>query len=175
MKSIFLILAIFFSFASCIQKTEKTTDKSKVPTNKYSGSDIEPFKLTVFKSNYSLGYAIKYVLTEQNLQITYKGESKNEIDSTLFSVELVPSSALQKVSTINANSLQEYFENPCIRDGSQLTVIFDKDHKSKTIQLSNFYQADIGQAIEFINSLASKKYKIWYDKARLLKAQEDCK
>jgi len=174
MKSIFLILPILI-FTSCRQKTEKINDKNKVTSTKYSGSDIKPFKLTVLNSNYSLGYATKYVLTEQNLQITCKRESKNENDSTLFTVELVPSYALQKVSTINTNSLQEYYANPCIKDGSQLTVIFEKDHKSKTIQLSNFYQADIGQAIEFINSLTSEEYKIWYDKARLLKAQEDCR
>ena len=60
-------------------------------------------------------------------------------------------------------------------DGSQVTVKLNKDHKSKLVHLSNYYQADIGLGIELINSLTPKKYKIWYDKERLRKGQENCK
>ncbi|MBG6234739.1 hypothetical protein IWX76_001307 [Pedobacter sp. CAN_A7] len=157
MKKLITILTLFI-FASCGQRTA-----------------IKPFKLTIYNSDYSLAYTLKYVLTDRDLQITFKGEIAGEKDSTLFTVALKPSYALHKLSNINVSSLQEYYENPCIRDGSQIIVEFDKDYKNKTIQLSNFYQKDIGLAIEFINSSTPKRYKIWYDKTTLLKGQQDCK
>jgi len=157
MKKLITILT-FFTFTSCVQRT-----------------DIKPFKLTLCNSNYSLAYSLKYVLTDHDLQITFKGELEGEKDSTLFRVVLKPSYALQKLSNIDFNGLKEYYENPCTRDGSQIIVDVDKDFKNKSIQLSNFYQKDIGLAIEFINSSTPEKYKIWYDKTLLLKAQQECK
>lgn len=153
-----IITLTLLTFASCGQMT-----------------DIRPFKLTIYNSNYSLGNTLKYVITDKQLKITFKGELEGEKDSTLFSVALKPNYSLYKLSNINIGNLEMYYENPCIRDGSQLIVKFDKSHKSKTIQLSNFYQKDIGFAIQFINSYTPKKYKIWYDKTILLKAQMDCK
>ena len=157
MKKLIAILTLF-TFASCVQR-----------------SDIKPFKLTLYNSNYSLAYNLKYVLTDHDLQITFKGELEGDKDSTLFRVALKPSSALQKLSNIDFSGLKEYYQNPCIRDGSQIMVEVDKDFKNKSIQLSNFYQKDIGLAIEFINRSTPKKFKIWYDKALLLKAQQECK
>jgi len=53
-------------------------------------------------------------------------------------------------------------------------VILKKDNKTKKVQLSNYYHPDIGLAIGLINDLTPKNYKIWYDKERLLKGQNDC-
>jgi hypothetical protein len=157
MKNLITILALF-TFASCVQKR-----------------DIKPFKLTVYSANYSLAYTLKYVLTDHDLQITFKGGLVGEKDSTLFRVALKPNYALCNLSNIDISSLQEYYQNPCIKDGSQLIIELDKDQKNKTVQLSNFYQEDVGLAIEFINRSTPKKYNIWYDKTTLLRDQQDCK
>lgn len=157
MKKLITILTVF-TFASCVQKR-----------------NIKPFKLTVYSANYSLAYTLKYVLTDHDLQITFKGELEGEKDSTLFRVSLKPSYALQKLSDIDFSGLKEYYQNPCIRDGSQIIVEVEKDSKNNSIQLSKFYQKDIGLAIEIINSSIPEKYKIWYDKTQLLKAQQECK
>ena len=122
MKKLITILTLF-SFASCVHR-----------------SDIKPFKLTVYNSNYSLSYNLKYVLTDHDLQIAFEGELEGEKDSTLFRVALKPSYALQKLSNIDFSGLKEYYQNPCIRDGSQMIVEVDKGFKSKSIQLSNFIQ-----------------------------------
>jgi len=82
---------------------------------------------------------------------------------------------LVKLSNINIDSLKKYYSNPCIRDGSQVIIKITKGRKSKVIQLDNYYQPDIGLAIELINSLVPEKYKIWYDKATLIRDLEKCK
>ena len=137
--------------------------------------NIKPFKLVVYNSDYSMGYALKYVLTNKSLEIIFKGELKEEKDSTLFKTTLKANKELKRISNMNIDSLQEYYSNPCIRDGSQITVELKKGFKNKMIHLSNYYQPDIGLAIELINSLVSKKYKIWYDKETLIRDQEKCK
>jgi hypothetical protein len=161
------------TFASCGQPADKSNE-ANIPTDtKYLSS--KPFELTVYDADYSMAYALQYILTDKDLKIIFKGELEGEKDSTLFKTTLQPSETLSKLSNINIDSLQEYYSNPCIMDGSQVTVKLNKDNKTKTIHLSNYYQADIGLAIELINSLTPKKYKIWYDKATLLKDQENCK
>jgi hypothetical protein len=157
MKKLITILTLF-AFASCVHR-----------------SDIKPFKLTLYNSNYSLAYKVKYVLTDHDLQITFEGELEGEKDSTLFRVALKPSYALQTLSNIDFSVLKEHYQNSCIRDGSQMIVEVDNGFNSKSIQLSNFYQKDIGLVIEFINSSTPEKYKIWYNKTLLLKAQQECK
>lgn len=137
--------------------------------------NIKPFKLIVHNSDYSMAYALKYVLTNKSLEIIFKGQLEGEKDSVIFKNTLQANKELKKISNMNIDSLQEYYSNPCIRDGSQITVEFKKGFKNKMIHLSNYYQPDIGLAIELINSLASKEYKIWYDKETLIRDQEKCK
>jgi hypothetical protein len=175
MKIIIYAISTILISQSCGHKSDKGTFETKLVDTQSSQFSIKPFKLTVYNTNYSVGYALKYMLTDKYLQITFKGELEGESDSTLFRVALKPSYALHKLSTIDINSLQEYYSNPCIKDGSQLRVKLDRDNESKTIQLSNFYQPDIGLAIRLINNLSPKKYEIWYDKKTLVKDQENCK
>ncbi len=131
--------------------------------------------MTVYDADYSMAYVFQYILTDKNLEIIFKGELEGEKDSTLFKIDLQPNETLNKLSNINLDGLQKRYSNPCMMDGSQVTVKLSKDNKTKTVHLSNYYQADIGLAIELINSLTPKKYKIWYDKTTLLKDQENCK
>jgi hypothetical protein len=139
------------------------------------GYPIKPFELIVLNADYSMAYAVKYVLTEKTLKIIFKGDLEGEKDSILFKSNLETNETLIKISNINIDSLKKYYSNPCIRDGSQVMVKITKGRKSKTVQLDNYYQPDIGLAIELINSLVPEKYKIWYDKATLIKDLERCK
>jgi hypothetical protein len=154
---------------------EHSPDKANEISIPIDAINCKPFELTVYDADYSMAYAIQYVLTDKDLKIIFKGELEGEKDSTLFKTNLQPSETLSKLSNINIDSLKEYYSNPCILDGSQVTVKLNKDNKTKTVHLSNYYQADIGLAIELINSLTPKEYKIWYDKVTLIKDQENCK
>ncbi len=168
----FLTLLIL---ATCGETTNKSSQAENPNDTKSVDINIEPFEFTVYDADYSMAFTLQYVLTDKDLRIVFKGELEGEKDSTLFKTDLHQNDPLNKLSNINIDSLRESYSNPCIDDGSQVTVKLKKGVKSKTVHLSNYYHADIGTAIELINSLTPKKYKIWYDKATLLKNQEDCK
>jgi hypothetical protein len=156
-----ITILIIFIFASCGQT--------------YENNKIKPFEIVVYNSDYSMAYSHKYVLTEKDLKIIYKSEIEGEKDSTVFKTDLKPNENLVKLSEINIDSLKAYYSNPCIADGSQIFIKLSKDNKTKTVQLSNYYLAEIGLAIELINDLTPEKYRIRYDKATLLEEQKNCK
>ena len=157
----FLTILTISTIASCGQRVEISSDMS-----------IMPFELIIYDVKYSLGYSQKFVLTNKDLKIFYKGELEGEKDTTLFETDLQPNEALKYLSNISINDFLENYSNPYIEDGSQITVELKKNNKIKTIHLSNYYQPDIGFAIEFINDIVPAKYKINYNKERLLKNQE---
>ena len=166
MKRLHLVFLITI-ISSCTNKIQEQDIKS-------GSNESSPFELIITDSDYSMAYGLQYILTEKNLNVVFKGGLEGEKDSVVFTKDFRPDKKIQMLSSLNLDSLQEYYENPCILDGSQITVNFQKDHKTKTIHLSNYYQSDVGLAIEQINKLAPKKYEIWYDKESLLQDQNDC-
>ncbi len=165
-----LILAILLS---CAEKPKEAKLDS-----------VKPFSFSICDYDYSMAYAIRYILTENELMIVLLDEveqdsleatQKSEKTNILFDSLLLPSETLRKLSEININKLEKRYNNPCIMDGTQIMVNLTKDGKTKDVQLSNYYQPDIGLAIELVNSLTPKKYKIYYDKDALLKKMAECK
>jgi hypothetical protein len=135
---------------------------------------VSPFTLTLADSDYSLAYARHYIVTEKDLTVVFKGEVEGERDSILYYTPLPLSESLRALSPVELDSLQEYYRNPCIDDGSQLAIHFQKGTKAKQVHLSNYYQKDIGIAIDLINTVLPEKYRIWYQKETLLRAQLEC-
>jgi hypothetical protein len=171
-----VLILIISTFVSCGQRSESTTNSNlENDTIKHSNKNLVPFEIIVYDSDYSMAYSLQYVLTEYGLRIIFKGGLKDEKDSILFKTNLEQTLTLEKLSNINLDSLHDNYRNPCVEDGLQLTVELRKDGKNKAIHLSNYYQEDIGLAIELINSLTPSKYKIWYDKTELLENQKNCK
>jgi hypothetical protein len=169
-------ILVFWTFISCGQRSESTANSNlENDTIKHTDKSLVPFELIVYDSDYSMAYSLQYVLTENDLQIIFKGGLKDETDSTLFKTNLERTLTLEKLSNISLDSLHDNYRNPCVKDGLQLTVELRKDGKTKAIHISNYYQEDIGLAIELINSLTPSKYKIWYDKTELLENQKNCK
>jgi hypothetical protein len=157
------------TFLSCTHNVTKGESN-----NKLGSHSIEPFEATILNSDYSMAYSVLTILTKNELKIVFKGGLVGEKDSVLFSNSLQPSDTLQQISNINLDSLKEYYSNDCISDGSQVTVTFKKNGKEKSIHLSNFYQDDVGKIIYLINSLVADKYKIWYDKEKLIADYKRC-
>jgi hypothetical protein len=85
------------------------------------------------------------------------------------------SETMRGLSEIDIGSWKEYYSNDCIDDGSQITVKIMKGTKQKSVHLSNFYHEDVGKIIHLINSLVADKYKIWYDKEKLIADYNKCK
>ena len=135
---------------------------------------LKPFEFTIYDSDYSMAYTLQYVLTEKEIKVIFIGQLEDEKSLTRFKKKLRVDETLKAISNINIASLKEYYTNPCIQDGSQLSINFEQNGKNKNVHLSNYYQPDVGQVIEFINNLVPKKYKIWYDKKTLLEYQRKC-
>ena len=150
-------------------------NSSKAQSNIDSKIDIKPFTASIFNSFYAEAYSVQTVLTDKELKIIFKSDLVGEKDTTVFLKILKPSDTLRQISEININQLKEYYSNPCIEDGSQVTVLFKKNGKSKSVHVSNYYQEDIGKIIYLVNSLVPEKYKVWYDKNKLLDDNKHCK
>lgn len=76
---------------------------------------------------------------------------------------------------IGSDSLNNIYFNRCIIDGLQISFSFESSTFSKDVTVSNYYQVTIAHVVEFINKIAPKKYKLWYEKERLIKDLKACK
>ena len=171
MTRLSLIIILVLGLGSCNNLDSGKSDSGQ--TNK--NATIKPFEFIVINSDYSSAYAIGYKLTEKELSIVFHGGLVGDKDSIIFRRALQTSDTLLQLSNIDVKNLKEDYTNPCVCDGSQISVAFKKDNIEKYIHLSNYYEENIGKAIELINSLSPPKYKIWYDKKELLEEMTRCK
>ena len=104
----------------------------------------------------------------------FRGSLEGEKDSIIFSTKLKPTKELRRLSNIDFGGLKDEYKNDCVDDGFQMSVVFTKDSLTKTIDLSNYHQEDIGFAIELINKLVPENNKIYYDKDELLESMKGC-
>lgn len=170
-----LIACMFIiMLTSCTSNYEKAEGHSKTPFQASRPTAIKPFTLTLLNSNFGSAYSIEYFLSETALQIIIYGEAKGNKDSVIYARKLKPTEQLQKMSEINLDSLEAYYDNPCVEDGLILFVEMTKGGKKKHVQLSNYYRPEIGKVIDLINALVPKKYKISYDKERLVRELKEC-
>ena len=136
--------------------------------------DIKPFEADITNSNYAMANAVLIIFTDKEIKIVLKSYLVGAKDSLLFAKGLPLSDTLKEISEINIRELKGYYSNPCIADGSQITVVIKKDGIEKSVHLSNYYQDDIGKLIFLVNFLVPKNYKIWYDKQRLQAQYKEC-
>lgn len=143
-------------------------------TGKKNSGDSSSFSVVIVDGFYAEAYSIVTELTDKNLKIIFRSDLEDEKDKTVFYKDLPLSDTLQQISKIDLHELKDYYTNPCVHDGSQVTIIFKKDNTKKVVHVSNFYQEEVGKVIYLINSLVPKKYKIWYDKEELIADYKRC-
>jgi hypothetical protein len=144
-----------------------------VTSNGQASAPIKEFEITI--SQLTMPNLIFTVVVKgDDLVISKKIWPKREKDTILFKLKLHPTDTLKLISEINLANLKNYYSNNCIDDGSQINVVLKKDNEIKSVQLDNYYQDDIGTIIYFVNSLVPVKYKIWYDKERLISDYKNC-
>jgi hypothetical protein len=129
---------------------------------------VNPFQLNIKYS--TLVSSIKIRLTKDKIDIL---NFRNK-DSVVFSQNIKYSDTLQMISEMDVSKLNDYYSNACIDDGISLAIYYTRNKLSKTIILDNYYQNDIGEVVEYVNSLIPRKYKIWYDKNALISEYEKC-
>ncbi|KAA5827660.1 hypothetical protein FPF71_02125 [Algibacter amylolyticus] len=135
---------------------------------------IETFELSITDHNYSLAYSILYILSNNNLTITFQGDLKNEKDSVLFSTTKLPQNKIRQLSNINIDNLNVMYSNSCIEDGDIKSFRFTKNGKSKHVSLQNYYHKELSPAIEIINKIVPEKFKMHYNKTGLIKDMKAC-
>lgn len=135
---------------------------------------IEPFQLIVTDSDQSLAYSIAYKITNKKLSIIFHGELENEKDSVFYATTKLPKTAIRELSNINLDSLGVFYSTSCIRDGDIKSFRFSKQGKTKYVRLQNYFHPKLSPAIEIINNMVPEKFKMHYNKAKLLKDMKDC-
>tara|TARA_R110002049_G_scaffold307110_1_gene506843 strand:+ start:70 stop:594 length:525 start_codon:yes stop_codon:yes gene_type:complete len=135
---------------------------------------IEPFELSIADYNYSLAYSLLYQLSNEKLTIIFRGELENEKDSILYTTTKFPKDRIRQLADINIDSLNVLYSNVCIKDGDIKSFQFTKNGKSKSVSLQNYYHAELSSAIEIINGIIPEKYKMHFEKDKLIKKMEDC-
>ena len=160
---VFSFITLFTSASSC--------EQVKKQQNVY----IKPFEVTLYDSDYSLGYSFEYHLSERTLTIQYKGGLVGERDSIVYKKSVDQDPLLRSISEIDFANLKEHYENNCIQDGSQITFVFRKDTATKQVHLSNYYHRDIGSVVRYLNNIIPREYLIEYDSIRLTRMYNDCK
>ncbi|ANE51242.1 hypothetical protein [Flavisolibacter tropicus] len=147
----------------------------KAQSNIEKGKDtIRPFTAIIVNSFYAEAYSVATVLTDKQLKIIFKSDLEGVKDTIVFLKKLQFSDTLRQISEINLTKLKDYYSNPCIDDGSQVTVVIKKDNSTKTVHVSNFYQEEVGRIIYLVNSIIPEKYKVWYNRERLIADYKRC-
>lgn len=161
-------LYILFLSCSISNNREQSKDVNK-------NTKLTPFEVKLVNSDYSTRHSLLFILTEKELKVISKDDEVGKSDSLVLNKRLQQSDTLQQISNINIRGLQDYYYNECIKDGLQITLTIKKDNTQKSIHVSNYYQEDIGKIIYLINSIVPSKYKIWYNKEKLLGDNKRCK
>jgi hypothetical protein len=139
-----------------------------------NNKSIEPFELSITDSDYSLAYSVLYRLSNEKLTIIFQGELENKKDSVLYSTTELPKDKIRELSDIIIDSLNVLYSNNCIDDGDIKSFKFEKNGISKTVTLQNYYHSDLSPTIEIINGIVPEKYKMNFNKERLIKEMEEC-
>ena len=135
---------------------------------------IIPFQVVIINSDYAMAYSVQIFLTDKQIKIGYKSGLEGGKDTLLFFKAIQPSDTLKQISEIDLSKLKLRYFNDCIEDGSQITVILKRGNVIKSVHLSNYYQNDIGKIIYLVNSLVPEKYKVWYNKEKLIAEYKKC-
>ncbi|MES2332774.1 MAG: hypothetical protein V4539_24410 [Bacteroidota bacterium] len=138
------------------------------------GQNIESFEIEILNSYFAEAYTVSTILTDKQLKIVFKSGIAGTKDRTVFAEALTFSDTLRQIGEMDLTKLKAYYSNPCINDGSQITITLNKDGKTKSIHLSNYYHGAIGKIIYLSNSLVPEKYKVWYDKKILIDEYKAC-
>ena len=136
---------------------------------------IESFQVSIINAEYLSNYSVNIYLTNKDLKVILKSKLMESNDTTLFYTTLPYSDTLKAIGKTKLDTLKTHYSNPCMDDGSELTIILKKNKHSKTIHLSNFYQEEIGKIIYLVNALLPKKSQVLYNKEKLIADYKRCK
>ncbi len=149
------ILLMFFAFSfmalSCADKT---------------ASLEEPFSVIVIDSYLKASYSTIYLLDKDEIKVIYSGNLEDETDSVVYVKELTETEK-RKVANLFLNfplkDLKEKYIDSNVLDGSRKIFDITIGKVNRQIQILNYYQNDIGELVDFINTLVTIEHRIKYE------------
>jgi hypothetical protein len=134
--------------------------------NYFNVCDCEKkYSIKIWDYNYTMAYTTFYTISDDSVTVKYISGIKNEADSILMKKSLSESECkviCNFLSSHNIYHLKNKYSTPLVDDGDQKRLIIEVDGKTKTIEIANFYQKDIGELFETINKILSNNLRIKY-------------
>lgn len=132
------------------------------------------FELTINEYNESQDYFVRYILSKDTLKLTKGAEMRTKKDAIIYSNSNFQKDKIKQFLKIEIDSLSGYHANICISGGDIKSFTIKNNNKSKAVRLDNYYHEDLSPAIEFINEIVPEKYKLNYNKRKLIDDIEAC-
>ena len=129
---------------------------------------VDSFSLSIMTYNHATELFegnMKWIITENKLEIHNFSYLFGGSDTTLFLKSLLPNLTLKKISTFKFDTLQEFYinENVMLTSGDELKIEIKKHDKAKIIYLHSYYKNEqIKLLISLANELIPKQYQIEY-------------
>jgi hypothetical protein len=123
------------------------------------------FSIKVWDYNYSMAYTTLYSLNNKAITVKFINGLQNGKDSVLLRRSLSDSECriiFDFFASHDVNLLKNNYSNPLVDDGDRKRVILNIKGKSKTIEIANFYQKDMGELFDAINKIVNKGLQIKY-------------
>jgi hypothetical protein len=125
------------------------------------------YSIAVWNYNYSMAYTMYYHIDNDSLVVKRLSGIKEEKDSVL--IERKINKDEQKVfidflSSQKIFTLKNKYSNPLVDDGDRKKIVVRFGSRTKTLEVTNFYQKDIGRLIDIINQTVNKDLYIDYRK-----------
>lgn len=162
-KTVWSVLPVILLLGGC------SNDRRAIPEP--GRPMIESFQFSIRNNGMIKSEIYETIITEKHIRVIQGAGN----DTLKFMTPIQYSDSLNSISEISLASLDSLYSNDCIADGLQLTAVINKEDSSKTVHISNFYQPDIGRAIEYINTYVPEKFQINYDKKQLEEEYIRCK
>jgi len=134
-------------------------------SSSFIGNCKEQYSIEVWDYDYSMAYTTFYKIDADSVTVEYIGGIKNERDSVLMKRQLREDECKvvwNFISSHNIDHFKDKYSNPLVDDGDRKRVILNIKGKSKTIEIANFYQKDMGELFDVINKIVNKDLQIKY-------------
>lgn len=125
------------------------------------------YSIKLWNYNYSMAYTMYYHIDNDSLTVKRISGIKEEKDSVLIERKINKQEQqvfIYFLSSKNIFALKNKYSNPLVDDGDRKKIVVQFGSRTKTLEVNNFYQKDIGKLVDIINQIVSKDVYIDYKK-----------
>ncbi|WP_431209670.1 hypothetical protein ACQ86N_26445 [Puia sp. P3] len=109
----------------------------------------------VWGYEYPMAYTTFYKIDANSVTVKYISGIENEKDSVLMQRLLKESECKMVLNFLSSHNVERFkvkYSNPMVDDGDRKRVVFTVKGKSKTVEIANFYQKDMGELFSVLNN-----------------------